>query len=99
MSASSSGESPALSVTTAPATATQVDEALVTQVLVGLQDRVDVDVERRGDLACRRQPIARPQSAASQLGAHGRGELIEDRDAGCRVDSEEHAHILLFYFN
>ena len=82
-----------------PATAAQVDEALVAQVLVGPQHRVDVDLERRGDLACRRQPVPGAQGAASELGTHRRGELIEDRDPGCGVDSEEHGHILLFYFN
>lgn len=78
------------------APATQVDEAVVAQSLVGAQDGVDVDVERGGELACRGEPVPRPHRSARDLGPHRSRELIEERDARRGVDSEKHTGILLF---
>ncbi len=81
------------------APATQVDESVVAQSLVGAQDGVDVDVERGGELACRGEPIPRRDGSSRDLGPHRSRELIEERDGRRGVDSQKHTGILLFYFH
>jgi hypothetical protein len=81
------------------ATPAQIDEPLVPQQLVRAKRGVDVDIERIGDVSRRWQSIAGSQIASARLGPHGGGQLLEQWDRACRVDSEEHEFIILFYLH
>lgn len=73
------------------ATAAQVDESLVAQVLVGVQHGVDVEAEGVGQVARGREPFSGLKVGSGGCQPHLARELGEEGLGGCGVDSEEHS--------
>jgi hypothetical protein len=76
--------------------ATKVDEPLVPQQLVGPKNRVNVDVERTRYVTSSGKTITGAQGASAGIRSNGCGELFEQRDRACGVDTEEHPLSLIF---
>jgi hypothetical protein len=68
----------------------QLEQALVAQLLVGVQHGVLVDLQRRGELPGGGQALARTHLAGQHRGTHLRGELLEERCRRGGVDAEQH---------
>ncbi|CDZ89117.1 exported hypothetical protein [Rhodococcus ruber] len=79
------------------ASATQLHQAFVAQLLIAPQHGVDVEAERGGQVACTGEALARPDLAAGHRAAHGRSQLHEQRVRRVRIQSDEHDTSILFY--
>jgi hypothetical protein len=69
-------------------------QPFLTQILVGVKHRVQIDAKGRRHFPGRRKPIARVQSAGGGIRSHRRSQLLEQRRIAHRVDAEQHSPIL-----
>src|SRR5690606_26194442 len=77
------------------AAATEVDQPVIAQLLVGVQHGVHIDVEGVSHFPRRGQAVAGHYSACDDLRAHRIRDLLEERAIAACVDADEHTLILL----
>ena len=76
------------------ATTPHFNQPFLTQILVGVKHRVQIDAKGCRHFPRRRKAIARLQSAGGGIGPHRRSQLLEQRRIACVVDAEQHPIIL-----
>lgn len=75
---------------------TELDEPLVTKLLIPAQDGVDVDTQRVGEVPGSGKPFARDDVALRHSGTHAGSQLSEQRLSRIRIQSDKHRLSLLF---